>query len=73
MPRALLVEARQSTIPLHVLLRWDDEVNDQQMAQDLFDAFGSAEKALHAKIGWTHRPPAVRGGRGEPVLGRHLR
>ena len=42
-PRAMFEEARQVTIPLHVLLQWDDEGNDRQAALDLFDAFGSLE------------------------------
>ncbi|GLY70275.1 hypothetical protein Atai01_68940 [Amycolatopsis taiwanensis] len=67
-PRALFEEARQVTIPLQVLLQWDDEGNDRQLAMDLFDAFGSKEKTLHAKYGRAHRRPAVRGGRREPVL-----
>jgi hypothetical protein len=50
-PRALFEEARQVTIPLHVLLQWDDEGNDRQAALDLFDAFGSKEKTLHANLG----------------------
>ncbi|MGW6461918.1 dienelactone hydrolase family protein, partial [Streptomyces sp. NPDC055078] len=47
-PRAMFEEARQVTIPLHVLLQWDDEGNDRQAALDLFDAFSSKEKTLHA-------------------------
>jgi hypothetical protein len=50
-PRTMFEEARQVTIPLHVLLQWDDEGNDRQMALDLFDAFGSTEKTLHANMG----------------------
>ncbi|MGW7290015.1 alpha/beta hydrolase, partial [Streptomyces sp. NPDC054847] len=50
-PRAMFEEARQVTIPLHVLLQWDDEGNDRQAALDLFDAFGSKEKTLHANMG----------------------
>ncbi len=50
-PRSTFDEARHVTIPLHVLLQWDDEGNDRQMALDLFDAFGSAEKSLHANMG----------------------
>ncbi len=50
-PRTMVDEARQVTIPLHVLLQWDDEGNDRQMALDLFDAFGSKEKSLHAEHG----------------------
>lgn len=50
-PRVVVDEARQVTIPLHVLLQWDDEANDRQMALDLFDAFGSRDKTLHANTG----------------------
>ncbi|MEO6942805.1 MAG: alpha/beta hydrolase, partial [Terrimesophilobacter sp.] len=50
-PRTILEEARQVIIPLHVLLQWDDEGNDRQLALDLFDAFGSPEKTLNANMG----------------------
>lgn len=50
-PRAMVEEARRVTIPLHVLLQWDDEGNDRAQALELFDAFGSAEKALQANLG----------------------
>ena len=50
-PRTMFEEARQVTIPLQVLLQWDDEGNDRQLALDLFDAFGSKEKTLHANLG----------------------
>ncbi|MFC8588824.1 alpha/beta hydrolase, partial [Streptomyces sp. NPDC057217] len=50
-PAAMFEEARRVTVPLHVLLQWDDEGNDRQAALDLFDAFGSEEKTLHANMG----------------------
>jgi hypothetical protein len=50
-PAVTLEEARRVTIPLHVLLQWDDEGNDRQLALDLFDAFGSKEKTLQANMG----------------------
>ncbi|GLW64339.1 hypothetical protein Arub01_25830 [Actinomadura rubrobrunea] len=50
-PRIMFEEARHVTIPLHVLLQWDDENNDRQAALDLFDAFGSKEKTLLANMG----------------------
>ena len=37
-------EARQVTIPLLVLLQWDDEGNDRQSALDLFDTFGARRR-----------------------------
>jgi dienelactone hydrolase len=69
-PRAMVEEARQVTIPLLVLLQWDDEGNDRQMALDLFDAFGSTEKTLEANMGGhTGIPPFA--GRG--FFSRHLK
>ncbi|WP_018350795.1 hypothetical protein [Longispora albida] len=50
-PRAMFAEARKVSIPLHVLLQWDDEGNDRQAALELFDAFGSADKTLTANLG----------------------
>ncbi|MBB6120003.1 alpha/beta hydrolase [Nocardiopsis algeriensis] len=50
-PRFVFDEARRVTIPLHMLLQWDDEGNDRQSALELFDAFGSREKALNANMG----------------------
>ena len=61
-------EARQVTIPLHVLLQWDDEGNDRQLALDLFDAFGSKEKTLHANMGGHTGVPQFAGGGRGPVL-----
>lgn len=72
-PRDMFDEARQVTIPLHVLLQWDDEGNDRQMALDLFDAFGSQEKSLHANMGGHTGVPQFAG---EDVAGffvRHLK
>jgi hypothetical protein len=50
-PRSIVEEARRVTIPLHVLLQWDDRGNDRQMALNLYDAFGSQEKTLQANTG----------------------
>jgi hypothetical protein len=60
-PRAMVAEAREVTIPLHVLLQWDDEVDNRQQVLDLFDAFGSTEKALHANMGGHTGVPAYAG------------
>ncbi len=51
LPRQTIEEARRITIPLHVLLQWDDHGNDRQRALDLFDAVGSTEKTLQANMG----------------------
>ncbi len=72
-PRATMEEARRVTIPLHVLLQWDDDGNDRQMALDLFDAFGSKEKTLQANMGGhAGIPPHAAEDAGRFFL-RHLR
>lgn len=72
-PRSMFEEARQVTIPLLVLLQWDDEGNDRQMALDLFDAFGSREKTLHANMGGHTGVPGFEGDDGSRFFARHLR
>lgn len=72
-PRAVIEEARKVTIPLLVLLQWDDEGNDRQMALDLFDAFGSAEKTLHANMGGHTGIPQHEGDDANRFLVRHLK
>ncbi|MFD5176517.1 dienelactone hydrolase family protein [Nocardia sp. NPDC058379] len=72
-PRAIVEEARQITIPLQVLLQWDDEGNDRQQALDLFDAFGSKEKTLHANMGGHTGVPRFEGDAGNRFFARHLR
>jgi dienelactone hydrolase len=71
-PRASFEEAREVTIPLLVLLQWDDEGNDRQMALDLFDAFGSEEKTLHANMGGHTGVPQFEGDDGNRFFARHL-
>ena len=72
-PRAMFEEARRVTIPLHVLLQWDDEGNDRQAALDLFDAFGSREKTLHANMGGHTGVPPFAGEAADRFFARHLR
>ncbi|WP_433593605.1 dienelactone hydrolase family protein [Nocardia sp. CA-145437] len=72
-PRAIMEEARQVTIPLHVLLQWDDEGNDRQMALDLFDAFGSKEKTLNANMGGHTGVPQHAGEAANRFFDRHLK
>lgn len=72
-PRAMFEEARQVTIPLHVLLQWDDEGNDRQAALDLFDAFGSKEKSLHANMGGHTGVPQFAGEDAAQFFTRHLK
>jgi hypothetical protein len=72
MPRAMFEEARQVTIPLQVLLQWDDEGNDRQLALDLFDAFGSKEKTLHANLGGHTGVPWFEVDEGARFFARHF-
>ncbi|WP_051133339.1 alpha/beta hydrolase [Nocardia paucivorans] len=72
-PRAMFAEARRVTIPLQVLLQWDDEGNDRQLALDLFDAFGSTEKTLHANMGGHTGVPQFEGDDANRFFARHLK
>jgi hypothetical protein len=72
-PRAMLVEAGQVTIPLHVLLQWDDQGNDRQLALDLFDAFGSEEKTLCANMGGHTGVPQSAADAAASFFVRHLK
>jgi pimeloyl-ACP methyl ester carboxylesterase len=48
---ALAGAAARVTIPVEFLLQWDDELVPRESGLALFDAFGSAEKTLHANPG----------------------
>jgi hypothetical protein len=72
-PRVIIEEARDVSIPLHVLLQWDDEGNDRQLALDLFDAFGSTEKALNANMGGHTGVPHFAGEDASQFFVRHLK
>ncbi|WP_446042215.1 dienelactone hydrolase family protein [Streptomyces sp. SID1121] len=72
-PRALREEARRVTIPLLFLVQWDDEGNPRQRALDLFDAFGSKEKTLHANLGGHTGTPPFELEDGCRFLDRHLK
>jgi hypothetical protein len=72
-PRAQREEARRLTIPLLFLLQWDDEGNDRQQALDLFDAFGTTEKTLHANLGGPAGTPWFEVDDGHRFFARHLK
>lgn len=72
-PRAQREEARQVGVPLLFLLQWDDEGNPRQRALDLFDAFGSKEKTLHANLGGHIGTPWFEREDGDRFFGRHLK
>ena len=71
-PLSILDEARRVTIPLHVLLQWDDEGNDRQRSLEVFDAFGSEEKTLQANLGGHTGVPAWAGEDAARFFARHL-
>jgi hypothetical protein len=71
-PRSMFADARRVTIPLRVLLQWDDEGNDRQLALDLFDALGSREKSLHANMGGHTGVPQFEADAGNQFFARHL-
>ncbi|MGY5121973.1 dienelactone hydrolase family protein [Streptomyces sp. 900105755] len=72
-PRAQREEARQVTVPLLFLLQWDDVGNPRQRALDLFDAFGSKEKTLHANLGGHAGTPWFEADDGNRFFARHLK
>jgi hypothetical protein len=72
-PGAVFEEARQVTVPVQMLLQWDDENNDRQQALDLFDALGGKEKTLHANLGGHTGVPQFEGEEGNRFFSRHLR
>jgi hypothetical protein len=71
-PRTTIEEARRVTIPVHVLLQWDDVENDRQRALELFDAFGSQEKTLQANMGGHTGVPPFAGEDAARFFARHL-
>jgi pimeloyl-ACP methyl ester carboxylesterase len=56
----LLEAARRVTVPVEVLLPWDDPELDRGSGLALFDAFASTDKTLHAFPGSHFRVPADR-------------
>lgn len=72
-PRATFDEAREVSIPAHMLLQWDDAMNDRQASLELFDALGSAEKTLNANTGGHTGVPAHASEDAAQFLSRHLR
>ena len=71
-PDVLREEARRVAIPLQLLLQWDDEGMDRQPVLDLFDAFGTREKTLHANLGGHAGTPWFEVDDGARFFLRHL-
>jgi pimeloyl-ACP methyl ester carboxylesterase len=72
-PDTLREEARQVTVPLQLLMQWDDEGMERQPVLDLFDTFGSEEKTLHANLGGHAGTPWFEVDDAARFFARHLR
>jgi len=72
-PGSLREAARQVTVPLQFLLQWDDEGMERQPILDLFDAFGTREKTLHANLGGHADTPWFEVDDAARFFTRHLR
>jgi pimeloyl-ACP methyl ester carboxylesterase len=64
--------AARITIPVAFLLQWDDELVPRADGLALFDAFGSAEKTLHANPGRHAEVPAFELDSSVRFFARHL-
>jgi fermentation-respiration switch protein FrsA (DUF1100 family) len=64
--------AGRIAIPVEFLLQWDDELVPRADGLALFDAFGSAEKTLHANPGRHADIPAFELDSTERFFARHL-
>ncbi len=69
---ALAETAARIAIPVEFLLQWDDELVPREEGLALFDAFGSAEKTLHANPGRHGEVPAFELDSTERFFARHL-
>ncbi|WP_031522500.1 dienelactone hydrolase family protein [Streptomyces sp. NRRL F-5123] len=71
--RALAQDAARVTVPVRFLLAWDDERIPRAEGLALFDAFGSADKSLHAHPGPHSAPlPADEPADAARFFARHL-
>jgi alpha-beta hydrolase superfamily lysophospholipase len=69
---SLIEAAKRITVPIQFLLPWDDEEIDRQSGLDLFDAFGTTEKTLHANPGGHHQVPWFEAEDSARFYARHL-
>ncbi|MFF8772532.1 dienelactone hydrolase family protein [Kitasatospora sp. NPDC015120] len=65
-------EAARITVPVRFLLQWDDERVPRATGLALFEAFGSAEKTLHANPGRHGDLPALEADSALRFFARHL-
>ncbi len=64
--------ARRITVPVEFLVQWDDERVPREHSLALFDAFGSAEKSLHANPGGHGEVPPFETDSAARFFHRHL-
>ena len=69
----LAAAAARVTVPVEFHLQWDDELVPRDSALALFDAFGSAEKTLHANPGRHMEVPPFEIDSSERFFARHLK
>jgi hypothetical protein len=72
-PETLVPLARQITVPIEFDLQWDDEHIDRAGGLELFDAFASSEKTLHANAGRHKQLPRFEADSAVRFFVRHLR
>jgi dienelactone hydrolase len=71
-PEPLARTAARVTVPVEFLLQWDDQLIPREAGLALFDAFGSAEKTLHANPGPHGGVPLFEAASSERFFVRHL-
>lgn len=71
-PDFLIEPAKRITIPIEFDLQWDDEHIPRSAGLALFDAFGSAEKTLHANAGRHKQLPRFEADSAVRFFARHL-
>jgi len=64
--------ASRITVPVELVLQWDDEGNPRDAVMALYDALGSAEKTLHANPGGHFRVPTFEIDSAVRFFQRHL-
>lgn len=71
-PESLVELARQITVPIEFVLQWDDEHIPRQAGLELFDAFASTEKTLHANAGRHKEVPRFEADSAVRFFARHF-
>ena len=71
-PETLVEAAGRVTVPVEFVIQWDDEHVDRRSALELFDAFASKEKSLHANAGGYKEVPRFETDSAIRFFARHL-